>query len=595
MFSDSREIARALRDVLAQHRDVFSVIDPSETRQQILARFPEQGGKFQDYLGRIKQFIYAEQLLVPLNIKFERDVANILTLRGHSSSVNHVAALPDGRAISASWDNTLRLWDLASGQCLRVLEGHSWSVAHVAALPDGRAISASWDNTLRLWDLASGQCLRVLEGHSDRRQPRRGAARRTRDLRLSRQNPAALGPRLRPMPARPRRTFRARHPRRGAARRTRDLRFWGQHPAALGPRLRPMPARPRRTFRVRHPRRGAARRTRDLRFRGQHPAALGPRLRPMPARPRRTFRRRRPRRGAARRTRDLRLHDNTLRLWDLASGQCLRVLEGHSSPVTHVAALPDGRAISASDDNTLRLWDLASGQCLRVLEGHSDRSSPTSRRCPTDARSPPLTTTPCGSGTSPPANACASSKDIPRPSSTSRRCPTDARSPPLDDHTLRLWDLASGQCLRVLEGHSWPVTHVAALPDGRAISASCDNTLRLWDLASGQCLRVLEGHSDRGQPRRGAARRTRDLRFRRQHPAALGPRLRPMPARPRRTFRLGQPRRGAARRTRDLRFMGQHPAALGPRLRPMPARPRRTFRQRHPRRGAARRTRDLRL
>jgi hypothetical protein len=37
MFSDSREVARALRDVLAQHRDVFSVIDASETRQQILA------------------------------------------------------------------------------------------------------------------------------------------------------------------------------------------------------------------------------------------------------------------------------------------------------------------------------------------------------------------------------------------------------------------------------------------------------------------------------------------------------------------------------------------------------------------------------
>src|SRR5271166_3656429 len=58
-------------------------------------------------------------------------------------------------------------WDLGSGQCLRVLEGHSSSVAHVAALPDGRAVSASWDMTLRLWDLASGRCLRVLEGHSN--------------------------------------------------------------------------------------------------------------------------------------------------------------------------------------------------------------------------------------------------------------------------------------------------------------------------------------------------------------------------------------------------------------------------------------------
>ena len=187
--------------------------------------------------------------------------------------------------------------------------------------------------------------------------------------------------------------------------------------------------------------------------------------------------------------------DSTLRLWDLASGQCLRVLEGHSSIVVHVAALPDGRAISASKDNTLRLWDLASGKCLRVLEGHSDQVSHVAAL--------------------PDGRALSAS----------------------EDNTLRLWDLASGQCLRVLKGHSDAVTHVAALPDGRALSASWDNTLRLWDLASGQCLRVLEGTFRCGRSRRGAARRARHLRVMGQDPAALGPRLRPMPARPQRTFR----------------------------------------------------------
>ena len=104
MFPDSREIAVALREVLAQHRDVFSVIDPSETRQQILARFPEQASSFQYYRDRIKQFIYAQQLLIPLNINFVRDVANILTLRGHSSGVIHVGLLPDGRsALVFAW------------------------------------------------------------------------------------------------------------------------------------------------------------------------------------------------------------------------------------------------------------------------------------------------------------------------------------------------------------------------------------------------------------------------------------------------------------------------------------------------------------
>ena len=65
--------------------------------------------------------------------------------------------------------------------------------------------------------------------------------------------------------------------------------------------------------------------------------------------------------------------DQTLRLWDLESGQTLRTLEGHTDWVRAVAVTPDGRrAVSASGDQTLRLWDLESGQTIRTLEGHTD-------------------------------------------------------------------------------------------------------------------------------------------------------------------------------------------------------------------------------
>ena len=70
--------------------------------------------------------------------------------------VTHVVALDRERALSASWDNTLRLWDLATGDTLRVLQGHSGPVTHVVALDRERALSASDDNTLRLWDLDNG-------------------------------------------------------------------------------------------------------------------------------------------------------------------------------------------------------------------------------------------------------------------------------------------------------------------------------------------------------------------------------------------------------------------------------------------------------
>ena len=89
---------------------------------------------------------------------------SVRTLEGHSSSVNGVAITPDGRrAVSASWDNTLRVWDLESGQSVRTLEGHSRWVNGVAVTPDGRrAVSASYDNTLRVWDLESGKELALL-------------------------------------------------------------------------------------------------------------------------------------------------------------------------------------------------------------------------------------------------------------------------------------------------------------------------------------------------------------------------------------------------------------------------------------------------
>jgi hypothetical protein len=71
--------------------------------------------------------------------------ALLRTLEGHTSWVESVSLTPDGRtAVSGSGDETVRVWDLRTGQCLRTLEGHIGGVWSVSLTPDGcTAVSGS--------------------------------------------------------------------------------------------------------------------------------------------------------------------------------------------------------------------------------------------------------------------------------------------------------------------------------------------------------------------------------------------------------------------------------------------------------------------
>ncbi|KAJ7789990.1 hypothetical protein B0H13DRAFT_2521561 [Mycena leptocephala] len=91
-------------------------------------------------------------------------------LAGHTNGVTSVAFSPDGtRIASGSHDNTIRVWDAATGQPVsEPLAGHTNWVTSVAFSPDGtRIASGSGDNTIRVWEAATGQPVgEPLAGHT---------------------------------------------------------------------------------------------------------------------------------------------------------------------------------------------------------------------------------------------------------------------------------------------------------------------------------------------------------------------------------------------------------------------------------------------
>ena len=64
-------------------------------------------------------------------------------------------------------DHTVKLWEAATGKLLTSLQGHTDSVWSVAWSPDGKTLaSGSRDQTVKLWEAATGKLLTTLQGHT---------------------------------------------------------------------------------------------------------------------------------------------------------------------------------------------------------------------------------------------------------------------------------------------------------------------------------------------------------------------------------------------------------------------------------------------
>jgi WD40 repeat protein len=90
-------------------------------------------------------------------------------LRGHNYPVLSVAYHPDGSTMASGGDDrTIRIWNVNTGQTLKVLRGHTDSISCLVFSEDGQLLATgSNDRTIRLWSAKTGMFLREMCGRYD--------------------------------------------------------------------------------------------------------------------------------------------------------------------------------------------------------------------------------------------------------------------------------------------------------------------------------------------------------------------------------------------------------------------------------------------
>lgn len=72
----------------------------------------------------------------------------------------------DNKLISGLYDKTIKIWDLASGVCVKTLLGNTEGSRSICC-SDGKIINGSYDGPIKIWDIHSGNCSKTLIGHTD--------------------------------------------------------------------------------------------------------------------------------------------------------------------------------------------------------------------------------------------------------------------------------------------------------------------------------------------------------------------------------------------------------------------------------------------
>jgi WD40 repeat protein len=259
--------------------------------------------------------------------------SEVRTLTGHTDAVISVAFSPDGKSlVSASSDNTVRLWRVEDGSTIGTFTGAtSWAQSPVFS-PDGQMIAHASDaGTVRLWRAADGAAVRTLRGD-------------TGDVWT-----VAFSPDGQMLAA-------------GSSGDTvtiwkvadgtviRALAEAGSV-VAFSPDGQTLASAFDKTIKVWRVADGTLIRTLDGHTNWMNGLAFSPDGQLLAS-------------ASA---------DRTLKLWRVADGSLVHTLRGHNEVVRSVAFSPDGQMLASSSvDDTVRLWRVADGAAVKTLTGHTD-------------------------------------------------------------------------------------------------------------------------------------------------------------------------------------------------------------------------------
>jgi WD40 repeat protein len=258
------------------------------------------------------------------------------TLTGHSHYVSSLAFTPDGLTlVSGSWDKTVKLWQMNTGQEIQTLTGHSEDLRCVVVSPDGQTIaSCGEDKVIKLWQLSTGQEIRTLTGSSSWVfclviSP-------DGQILVSGSNDG---------------TIKIWQLSTGKELRTLRGQLGSVFYLAISPDGQTLvSSSSSKTIKIWQLSTGKELRSLTSHSANARALAITPDGQTLVS-------------GS---------EDNTIKIWQLNTGQELRTLTAHSGNVRALAISPDGQTlVSGSNDGIIKIWQLSTGQELRTITEHS--------------------------------------------------------------------------------------------------------------------------------------------------------------------------------------------------------------------------------